>query len=79
MAVVMNIVTNVITLVFWLFTRYCERRYSGTHDPATGEKLTEKNDHFSVDKMFRVRLNFMDGLSTEPCYLSSFLGHFIVS
>ncbi|KAJ3876421.1 major facilitator superfamily domain-containing protein [Lentinula edodes] len=54
MAVVMNVFTNVVTLIFWFFTRWCEKRYSAKHDPATGEKLTEKNDHFEIRKMLQL-------------------------
>ncbi|KAJ4487529.1 MFS transporter [Lentinula aciculospora] len=54
MAVIMNVFTNVVTLIFWFFTRWCENKYSGKHDPATGEKLTEKNDHFEIGKMLRL-------------------------
>ncbi|GME26024.1 putative mfs transporter protein [Neofusicoccum parvum] len=53
-AVFMNLFTNVATLAFWFFTRWCDRRYSGTADPATGEKLTEKNKRFEFGKMLRL-------------------------
>lgn len=53
-AVFMNLFTNAATFVFWLFTRWCERHYSGTHDPATGEKLTERNKKFEWSKMLRL-------------------------
>jgi len=39
----MNIFTNVITVLFWLYTRYANTKYKGMQDPATGEKLNEKN------------------------------------
>lgn len=53
-AVFMNVFTNVITLVFWFFTKYCERHYAGTKDPATGERLTEKNKRFEIKKMLQL-------------------------
>ncbi|KAB2568946.1 hypothetical protein DBV05_g12381 [Lasiodiplodia theobromae] len=53
-AVFMNLFTNAATLVFWFFTRWCERRFAGKADPATGEALTEKNKKFEVGKMLRL-------------------------
>ncbi|THU81603.1 MFS general substrate transporter [Dendrothele bispora CBS 962.96] len=53
-AVFMNLFTNFATLIFWFFTRWCERRFSGINDPATGEKLTEKNKKFELDKTLRL-------------------------
>ncbi|OJJ44472.1 hypothetical protein ASPZODRAFT_71678 [Penicilliopsis zonata CBS 506.65] len=53
-AVFMNLFTNVATAVFWWFTRWCNNRFRITHDPATGEKLTENNDKFEVSKMLRL-------------------------
>ncbi|CAK7204906.1 hypothetical protein SEUCBS139899_007668 [Sporothrix eucalyptigena] len=45
MSVVMNVFTNLVTVVFYLFTRWCNKHYSdgGKSDPATGEVLTENN------------------------------------
>jgi hypothetical protein len=31
-----------MTVVFWFFSNYCKRRFQGTADPATGERLTER-------------------------------------
>ncbi|KAL5114892.1 hypothetical protein ACEQ8H_007210 [Pleosporales sp. CAS-2024a] len=53
-AVFMNLFTNVITLVFWWFTRWCGNMYGGMQDPATGEKLTEKSRKFQVSKVLRL-------------------------
>lgn len=50
-SVFMNIFTNVMTVVFWYFTKYCERRFSGSRDPATGERLTERSKKFEWRKM----------------------------
>lgn len=57
-AVFMNLFTNVVTLVFWFFTRWCGKRYSGTTDPATGEKLTENNKTFEIQKVLRLPWTF---------------------
>ncbi|RAQ98996.1 mfs transporter [Stemphylium lycopersici] len=53
-AVFMNIFTNVMTLVYWFFARWCSKVYSGTADPATGEKLTESNKKFELGKTLRL-------------------------
>ncbi|KAF1850068.1 MFS general substrate transporter [Cucurbitaria berberidis CBS 394.84] len=53
-AVFMNLFTNAVTVVFWLFTKWCGKKYSGTADPATGEKLTESNKKFEVGKVLRL-------------------------
>lgn len=58
MAVFMNLFTNVATLFFWWFTRWCEKRYAGTKDPATGEKLTENNKKFEIGKMLKLPWSF---------------------
>jgi hypothetical protein len=39
----MNLFTNLMTMVFYLFTRYCKRHFKAAPDPATGEELKEKN------------------------------------
>ncbi|KAF4943410.1 hypothetical protein FGADI_13437 [Fusarium gaditjirri] len=58
MAVFMNLFTNVATLFFWWFTRWCKKRYSGTKDPATGELLTENNKKFEIQKMLALPWSF---------------------
>lgn len=50
MAVVMNVFTNIVTLIFYLFTRYTQKMYSPAADPATGEKLTLHNKRFELKK-----------------------------
>lgn len=50
----MNIFTNVATIGFWYFTRYCEKKYVVFRDPATGEKLTEKNKKFELRKVLEL-------------------------
>jgi nitrate/nitrite transporter NarK len=57
-AVFMNLFTNVVTVVFWFFTRWCQRQYGGMQDPATGEKLTEKSKKFEIGKMLRLPWTF---------------------
>jgi flagellar biosynthesis protein FlhB len=57
-AVFMNVFTNVATLVFYFFTRYCNKRYRGTNDPATGEKLTESNKKFELKKALELPWTF---------------------
>jgi nitrate/nitrite transporter NarK len=57
-AVFMNLFTNVITIVFWFFTRWCQKLYSGMQDPATGEKLTEKSKKFEIGKTLRLPWTF---------------------
>ncbi|PSR79061.1 MFS transporter [Coniella lustricola] len=51
MAVFMNLFTNVVTLVFYFFNKWAEKRYGNFTDPATGEKLTEKSKKFEFKKM----------------------------
>ncbi|KAH9873134.1 hypothetical protein J1614_005532 [Plenodomus biglobosus] len=53
-AVFMNLFTNVTTVVYWYFTRWCAKKYTGTYDPATGEKLTESNKKFEVKKVLQL-------------------------
>ncbi|KAA8627296.1 mfs transporter [Pyrenophora tritici-repentis] len=57
-AVFMNLFTNIVTLIFWFFTRWCQKIYGGMQDPATGEKLTEKNKKFEFGKMLRLPWSF---------------------
>jgi hypothetical protein len=57
-AVFMNLFTNVITVVFWFFTRWCGKMYGGMEDPSTGEKLTEKSKKFEIGKMLRLPWTF---------------------
>lgn len=50
MAVFMNLFTNAATAVFWYFNKWSEKRYGNMTDPATGERLTEKNKKFEIKK-----------------------------
>lgn len=51
MAVVMNVFTNVVTVGFFFFTRWCAHRFGDLADPATGERLTESNKTFELRKV----------------------------
>ncbi|KAH9845462.1 mfs transporter [Teratosphaeria destructans] len=57
-AVFMNLFTNVATLVFFYFRQWCDARYSGTTDPATGEKLSERNRKFDLKDLIRLPWTF---------------------
>lgn len=50
----MNIFTNIATAAFYSFTSYCDRHYTIPHDPATGERLTEKNKKFELRKVLEL-------------------------
>ncbi|KUI72558.1 Major facilitator superfamily domain-containing protein 1 [Cytospora mali] len=53
-AVFMNLFTNVATVAFYFFNKWAEKRYGNSTDPATGEKLTEKNKKFELQKMLQL-------------------------
>ncbi|KAG4261887.1 hypothetical protein FPRO03_11355 [Fusarium proliferatum] len=57
-AVFMNIFTNIMTGVFYFFTKVANRRYHGINDPATGEKLTEKTRKFEYRKVLELPWRF---------------------
>jgi hypothetical protein len=50
----MNLFTNVMTLVFYIFTRYCASHFKSPPDPSTGEILTEKNKKFELKKFLEL-------------------------
>ena len=50
----MNFFTNVMTVLFYFFTRYCKGKFQGIPDPATGEELTEKNKKFELKKVLEL-------------------------
>lgn len=54
----MNLFTNATTVVFWFFTRYCDRHYKGRRDTATNEQLTEKNRRLELEKVFQLPWSF---------------------
>ncbi|KFZ24761.1 hypothetical protein V502_00765 [Pseudogymnoascus sp. VKM F-4520 (FW-2644)] len=53
-SVFMNVFTNLITLTFFFFTKYANKRFTNITDPSTGEKLTEKNKKFEVKKVLEL-------------------------
>lgn len=59
----MNLFTNASTGLFWIFSRYCQKRYIGRRDTATNERLTEKNRHFELKKVFQLPWAFWAVLS----------------
>jgi Na+/melibiose symporter-like transporter len=50
----MNLFTNVATICLFFLVRYCSSRYSSIADPATGEKLTEKNKSLDFKKVLQM-------------------------
>ncbi|KAJ5797964.1 uncharacterized protein N7503_007260 [Penicillium pulvis] len=53
-SVFMNLFTNAATVVFWFFSKYSDRHFSGRRDNATNEQLTEKNKNFELQKVFEL-------------------------
>ncbi|KAL4739818.1 major facilitator superfamily domain-containing protein [Aspergillus similis] len=53
-SVFMNLFTNAATAIFYFFTRYCHKHYTGRQDSATKEVLTEKNKKFEFQKIFQL-------------------------
>lgn len=50
----MNIFTNLVTLVFYFFNKYCKRHFKGQQDIATNETLTEKSKKFELKKIVKL-------------------------
>ncbi|KAI4599916.1 hypothetical protein KJ359_001652 [Pestalotiopsis sp. 9143b] len=50
-AVFMNIFTNVMTGVFYWFTKVANRKFHGVKDPSTGQILKEKSKKFEIRKV----------------------------
>ncbi|KAF7555544.1 hypothetical protein G7Z17_g2085 [Cylindrodendrum hubeiense] len=57
-AVFMNIFTNVMTGVFYWFTKVANSKFHGVDDPATGERLTEKTKKFELRKILELPWSF---------------------
>lgn len=57
-AVFMNLFTNVMTGIFYWFTKVANRRFHGIDDPATGEKLKEKTRKLDFAKVLRLPWSF---------------------
>jgi MFS family permease len=53
-AVFMNLFTNVMTGIFYWFTKVANRKYHGINDPATGEKLKEKTKKLEFRKVLQL-------------------------
>jgi hypothetical protein len=49
-----NLFTNFMAMVFYLFTRYCKPNFKAIPDPATGEELTEKDKKFELKKVLEL-------------------------
>jgi MFS family permease len=50
----MNLFTNIATICLFFLVRHCSSRYSSIADPATGEKLTEKNKSLDFKKVLQM-------------------------
>jgi hypothetical protein len=50
----MSLFTDLITVIFYFFTRIANRIFTSINDPATGEKLTEKNKKFEIRKVLQL-------------------------
>ncbi|RSL45015.1 hypothetical protein CEP54_014449 [Fusarium duplospermum] len=70
-AVFMNIFTNVMTVVFYWFTKVANRKFHGINDPATGEKLSEKSKKFETRKVRAVMAFSLFETSTAIVFLQS--------
>ncbi|KAK8160079.1 MFS transporter [Phyllosticta citribraziliensis] len=57
-AVFVNLFTIFVSLLFLLFKRWSIRVFSNSRDPATGEKLTDNNKKFEIQKMLRLPWSF---------------------
>ncbi|CBF77088.1 hypothetical protein AN4640.2 [Aspergillus nidulans FGSC A4] len=53
-SVFMDLFTDAVTAIFYLFTRYCNKHYTGRQDSALKEVLTEKNKKFEFQKIFQL-------------------------
>ncbi|KEY66060.1 hypothetical protein S7711_09425 [Stachybotrys chartarum IBT 7711] len=53
-SVFMNILTNILTLVFYRFNGIAHTRFRNVADPATGERLTEKSKKFEPKKILEL-------------------------
>ncbi|TEY71250.1 hypothetical protein BOTCAL_0097g00040 [Botryotinia calthae] len=57
-SVSMNVFCNLMTLGFYIFTRFANKKFPSTSDPATGEKLTEGNKRFELRKVLELPWTF---------------------
>lgn len=54
----MNLFTNLMTVAFYFFNKYCNQRFQGVADPATGERLKESNRKFELRKVLELPWTF---------------------
>jgi len=54
----MNLFTNFMTLVFYLFSKYCAKTFESVPDPATGEVLSERNKRWEVKRVLELPWTF---------------------
>lgn len=57
-SVFMNLFTNLATLIFYFFNRYCNKHFKGREDIGTKETLREKNKKFELKKIFELSWMF---------------------
>ncbi|KAF7901650.1 uncharacterized protein EAF01_006949 [Botrytis porri] len=57
-SVAMNIFCNLMSLGFYIFTRFANKKFPSTSDPATGEELTEGNKRFELRKVLELPWTF---------------------
>ena len=50
----MNLFTNFMTVAFYFFTRYTNKHFKPTPDPATGEIMRESNKKFEIRKILEM-------------------------
>lgn len=43
-----------MTVVFYQFNKFATKKFASVSDPATGEKLTEKNKKFEIKKVLEL-------------------------
>ncbi|KAK7716043.1 hypothetical protein SLS63_011158 [Diaporthe eres] len=54
----MNLFTNVMTIVFYWFTKVANAKFHGVRDPATGQILKEKSKKFEFRKVLELPWSF---------------------
>jgi hypothetical protein len=57
-AVFMNLFTNVMTGVFYWFTKVANQKFHGVKDPSTGQILKEKSKKFELRKVLELPWSF---------------------
>lgn len=54
----MNLFTNIMTIVFYWFTKVANSKFHGVRDPATGQILKEKSKKFEFRKVLELPWSF---------------------